>query len=71
MNCLTLQYFINNVSTTINKSENGDTNVTFLYFMPGNHDVHFTKRVDITGPAILNGMGGDVTIIATVSMLIL
>ena len=62
MNCLTLQYFINNVSTTINKSENGDTNITFLYFMPGNHDVHFTKRVDITGPAILNGMGGDVTI---------
>ena len=51
MNCLTLQYFINNVSTTINKSENGDTNVT-LYFMPGNHSVNFTKTVNITMPTV-------------------
>ena len=64
VNCLTLQYFINNASTA-NKSENGDADVT-LYFMPGNHSVHFPKRINITGPAItLIGTGGDVTINAS------
>lgn len=60
-NCNTLQYFINNVNTTINNPENSNQNVS-LYFISGNHAVKFTERVSITAPACLNMIGPNVTI---------
>lgn len=52
----TLQYFVKNVATTINRRENGNATVALL-FMPGTHNVNFTGKINITVPARLNMKG--------------
>ena len=57
IHCHDLQYFINNVNTTINN--HSKANVT--YFMNGTHNVSFIERVGITAPAQLNVIGPSAT----------
>ena len=52
----TLQYFIKNIATTINRPANENAMVTML-FMPGTHYVNFTGKVNITVPGRLNMIG--------------
>ena len=65
--CHTLQYFLENVNTTINNLENKEADVTMI-FMPGIHNVNFTERINITAPASLTMTGLDnasnITVIA-------
>ena len=52
----TLQYFVKNIATTVNRRENGNATVVML-FMPGTHNVNFTGKINITVPARLKMIG--------------
>ena len=57
--CRTLQNLIKNIRETINNTRYHSVT---LNFMPGNHYVNFTERVDITVPVQLNMIGLDDTV---------
>ena len=52
----TLQYFMVNMATTINRPANENATVVML-FMPGTHNVNFTGKINITVPGKLNMTG--------------